>query len=557
MLLTHRLRNRGRAPVDTNRSLIPASFRPKFDVLEDRSVPAGGVLDPTFGAGGIDAPITALGGSPAAVTTYPQIGSANDGKIVAAGFTDVVTGHHGYVHVVSEESVVARYNLDGTLDASFGTGGQVINTMSVARAVAVQKDGKVLVAGGVIAGGVIAQGANSLALARYNPDGSPDASFGTGGMVTVAFAAGSDTFGEGIALQPDGKIVVAGGNTTYSGKNKTLTATGAIVLVRFNVDGTLDTSFNKTGKVLSTVPTNAGGGGEGGFAMGLALDPATGRITVEAPDSKGKEMVVCFTTGGLLDTKFGGTGFLSMPDLYSRQGVAIQPKDHKIVLAGETIGGTETLVQLNYDGTPDVTFGVGGTIATKLVTYGVAQTLILQPDGHILLGTSGDGGENLSQVMEVARFDPAGKLDTFFGHGGVAHTAPRPDGVGNDFAAMTVEPDGRIVLLGADVVLEPYLNFNLARFLATGPQIGSLISTPGVGSVTLTASAITDGNPGATVTQVTFFYYDVGGNKVTLNGTPDGSGGWSIPVNLPSGTTVYAQALDSLGALGDPVFITI
>jgi uncharacterized delta-60 repeat protein len=499
------------------------------------------------------------------VATYPQIGTPNDGKIVAAGFTTVVTGgRHGSGQFGTHESVVARYNLDGTPDTSFGTGGQVIDTMSVARAVAVQNDGKILVAGGLIArdGVAIPLGSNSLALARYNPNGSVDTSFGKGGMVLVAFATGSDTFGEAVSVQPDGKIVVAGGNTVYGGTKKTPTATGAIVLARFNVGGSLDISFGKSGTVLSTVPTNAGGGGEGWFGMGMALDPATGRIAVEAPDQNGKGMVVCYTGSGQLDATFAGTGFHSMPDLFSGPAITILPSGHQIVVAGQSIGATETLVSFNPDGAPNPLFGANGTVSTNLRTSEVPQTLILQPDGHILLGMSGDGGDNEGQVMEVVRFDRAGTLDTAFGHGGIGHTPVRPTGDGNEFEAMAVGPDGRIVIVGDDMVVQPQLQFDLARFLATGPQISSLIVTPPAtgssGPLTLTASAITDGNPGAKVVQVAFYYLDNTGTVVSLgNGSPDGFGGWTIPVNVPSGTTLFAQALDSLGALGDPVSISL
>jgi serine/threonine protein kinase len=97
-----------------------------------------------------------------------------------------------------------------------------------------------------------------------------------------------------------------------------------------------------------------------------------------------------------------------------------------------------------------------------------------------------------------------------------------------------------------------------ARFLATGPLISLVKTSPAGGGVTLTATPISGGNPGASITQVTFFYYDSAGNKVTLgNGTPNGAGGWRIPVNLPNGTTVFAQALDSLGAPGDTVSISV
>jgi hypothetical protein len=107
----------------------------------------------------------------------------------------------------------------------------------------------------------------------------------------------------------------------------------------------------------------------------------------------------------------------------------------------------------------------------------------------------------------------------------------------------------------------------VARFLATGPQIGSFTASPNVvpsgGSLTLTVSNITDGNPGASITQVQFYYYDASGNKVTLGTvTQPTAGAWTLTsqnaFGLTTGTyTIYAQAEDSYGVFGDPVAITL
>jgi hypothetical protein len=101
----------------------------------------------------------------------------------------------------------------------------------------------------------------------------------------------------------------------------------------------------------------------------------------------------------------------------------------------------------------------------------------------------------------------------------------------------------------------------VARHLPSAPQIGSFTASQvGAGApVTLTAANITDANPNATVRQVDFYYFDSGGNKVSLGTATQGSGGaWSVSVNLTAGTyTVYAQATDSYGVLGDAVSLTL
>lgn len=173
-----------------------------------------GSLDPTFGAGGI-------------VTT--DIGTDNygeeliiqsDGKIVAAGSSN-------------SDFALVRYNADGTLDATFGTGGIVTtdigNSSNSVVALGIQSDGRIVAAG---------YGNSSFALVRYNADGTLDTTFGASGIVTI-----TDIGVVALGIQSDGKIVAAG--YYYNGSNNDF------ALVRYNVDGTLDTTFG-TGGIVTT-----------------------------------------------------------------------------------------------------------------------------------------------------------------------------------------------------------------------------------------------------------------------------------------------------------------
>src|SRR6516162_5728962 len=145
-----------------------SALRPRLEPLEDRCLLSGGVLDPTFGTGGlVGTAIASIDDRSIAVATYPQEGTANDGKIVAAGSTSVTSGHS-----VTDYLAVLRYNLNGTLDTSFG--GTVKGT---ATAVAVQPDGKVVVAG-----------SQPNDVVRYNAVGTLDTSFGNGGVASMAIS---------------------------------------------------------------------------------------------------------------------------------------------------------------------------------------------------------------------------------------------------------------------------------------------------------------------------------------------------------------------------------
>ena len=190
-----------------------------------------GDLDPMFGDSGTVT--TDLGGSDLAAGAAVQ----TDGKIVVAGSTTAGSAFPDFA--------VARYEPDGTLDSTFGAGGTAIgdlfSTPAGAHDVVLEPDGKILAVGGAL-------NFNLFALVRYNPSGTLDASFGSGGKVTLA--AGRAAFS--VALQPDGKIVVAGDSLAAPGA-----ATG-FALARFDPDGTPDPSFDGDGRV-ETLFTSFGG----------------------------------------------------------------------------------------------------------------------------------------------------------------------------------------------------------------------------------------------------------------------------------------------------------
>src|ERR1043165_2507558 len=181
-----------------------------------------GSLDNTFGSGGIAT--VALGGSDYANATAIQ----SDGKIVVVGY-DFLNGY-------DYDFAVSRFNSDGTLDNTFGSGGTVTTDFgydyygngynSTATAVAIQSDGKIVVAGNISYGGYVIQ--TLFALVRYNSDGTLDNTFGSGGVDTSAFAGSAGV--SSVAIQDDGKIIV-----------------GGVALVRCNSDGTFDNTFGSGG----------------------------------------------------------------------------------------------------------------------------------------------------------------------------------------------------------------------------------------------------------------------------------------------------------------------
>src|SRR5262245_33812191 len=209
----------------------------------------GGTLDASFGTGG--RVTTTIGGNfdfARGVVVQP------DGKIVAAG---VAMGDLG------SDFGLTRYNSDGTLDTSFGINGIATTdfggNFEGAWSVALQEDGKIVAAGLTTLSGI-----NQFALARYNSDGTLDASFGTGGRVTTGFPGASVANAFSVALQPDGKVVVAGWTNIDGGAD--------FALARYTSTGSLDASFGTGGRVITAFADSQGLSLAGVFSVAVQPD---------------------------------------------------------------------------------------------------------------------------------------------------------------------------------------------------------------------------------------------------------------------------------------------
>jgi uncharacterized delta-60 repeat protein len=326
-----------------------------------------GTLDASFGTNGkVVAPI---GGSGGGVYVGHNIALQPDGKIIAVG----------YSWGVGASFAVFRYNPDGTLDGSFGTGGRVVAVAGIyggAYDVAVQPDGKIVVIGGALGNGEDM----NFAVVRYNPDGSLDDSFGTGGKVITPVSNGDVyDYADAVVLQPDGKIIVVG----------TIAVIGVspydFALVRYNVDGSLDSGFGTNGKIIHSV-TNGHD-----LARDVALQP-DGKIVVAGGDVLGPgggAAIVRYNTNGSIDTSFATNGiFTTESGFFVGKGIAMQPNG-KILAFGWGISGAFAgfaVARLNPDGSPDLGFGVNGRIITPIGTNdsSYARAGALQPDGKIL-----------------------------------------------------------------------------------------------------------------------------------------------------------------------------
>jgi uncharacterized delta-60 repeat protein len=370
---------------------------------------------------------------------YGSVDSVNGAALQRDGKIVLV----GWTMASSIDFAIARYNPDGSPDLAFGAAGIVVTDFALqpdlATAVAVQADGKILVAGYN----------NDFILARYNPDGSLDTTFDSDGAVLTDFS-GSGDYPRVILLQGDGKIILAG--SSYS-------STTDFALARYNPDGSLDTSFDGDGKVL----TDIAGGMDRIQAAALQAD---GKIVVGgSSDALGLDFVLArYNANGSLDTSFDGDGLLSTDidgDADSCNALVVQP-DGKILAAGSTANPSNynfALVRYNPDGSLDATFDGEGKLESDL-TGGDdrALSLVLQPNGKIIAAGYGTG---TLYDFALARYNPDGSLDTTFDGDGWLLT----DFIANrDYIyAVLLQPDGKIVAAGyaLDIVAS---DFAVARY---------------------------------------------------------------------------------------------
>jgi len=370
----------------------------------------------------------------------------------------------------------------GDLDTTFGLGsGKVITAIGpgndYGRALALQPDGKILVARECFSGGN-----HVFCLARHLPSGALDPSFNTTGTVISAIGPGRDT-ANALALQPDGKIVVVGYCSNDTNED--------FCLARYLPSGALDTSFNTTGTVITSIePGN-------GYARALALQP-DGKILVTGECFNGSNYDFClarYLPSGALDTSFNTTGTLitAIGSSYDyATALALQP-DGKIVVAGYCLNGSTfnfCLARYLATGALDTSFSSTGTVITAFgASNNLAAALALQPDGKIVVTGYCSNGTTIDFCL--ARYLPSGALDTSFNTTGTVIT---PIGSSDGYArALALQPDGKIVVTG-ECHNGSNNDFCLARYLPNGALDTSVNSTgkviSAIGASTDTAYAL-------------------------------------------------------------------
>jgi len=370
-----------------------------------------------------------------------------DGRLILSGQVAVNT--------TSRDFGLARYNPDGTLDDTFGTGGMLnldLGGREYTGVAVLQSDGKIVV------GGEQSISGTDFIIARLNTDGSLDTTFGAPNGYVVTDLGGSDSI-YGLAILPDGRIVAAG--SSYSTDSD-------LAIARYNPNGSLDTTFAApNGYQVIDLPNE-----QNGNNITLQADGAI--VLAGSTDANGLMdfLLARINPDGGLDPTFG-TGGLVTTDFSGGVDVALdlaQQPDGKLVAVGSATVGSAShiaLARYNADGSLDETFGINGLVTTVAGNYPGAHAVAIQ-GGLITVA-----GECFVSDVDfvVARYDSTGSLDPNFGSGGliISDLGTAYDGARD----ILIQPNGDVVVAG---FTQPgtYYDFAIARYTTTFTTISRI-----------------------------------------------------------------------------------
>ena len=374
-----------------------------------------------------------------------------------------------------------------------------------------------------------------------------DTSFSADGKVTTSFSTGNDV-GSGIAVQSDGKIVVVGTSDDGSG-------TSELAVARFNVDGSLDTSFSGGGMVT----TFFSAGNDVGSGIAVQSD---GKIVVVGTSDDGSgtsELAVArFNVDGSLDNSFSGDGMVTAKftagagdDVGS--GIAVQ-SDGKIVVVGTSDNGSGSselaVARFNDDGSLDTSFNVDGMVTTSFSAGAgddVGSGIAVQSDGKIVVVGTSDNGSGTSEFA-MARFNDDGSLDTSFNVDGmVTASFLAGNDVGSDIA---VQSDGKIVVVGTSDNLS-----STALTVAGFNDDGSPDNSFGTDGSVITKTSLTGRDLGSGIALQSDDKIVVVGSSDDLNGALEfvvarfnADGSFTITANSIGKETTSFSAGDDVGS---------
>ncbi len=390
-----------------------------------------------------------------------SIAFQSDNKIVAAGYYDLIKKNLAFDWDVC---ALARYKTDGELDSSFGENGFITfdSTFSDLDAIVIQKDDKI--AGTGYAYPFNSEGPAFLKIIRRQKNGEPDPSFGINGNVYFGDSI-TDFYGKAIALQDDGRFIVAGINNTINEWDSSF-----VFVARFNNNGTLDPGFGNNGSEKIIV-------GFRSFATSVALN-SRGDIIISGYNTTNpgltQPFVIALTSSGELNKKFGDNGIV-ITQLKNNSAFATMAltKDKKIIAGGYVQASDQSedynffLIKYNSNGTTDSSFGMNGIVNSDLGYSDQITSIAIQPDEKIIAGGYSFRADINETYFALSRYSGDGMPDHSFGSQGRILTAF--SGHRNTLSKILLQPDGKITAGGTssirrygygDFALSRYTNYN-------------------------------------------------------------------------------------------------
>lgn len=366
-----------------------------------------------------------------------------DSKILVGGRSSLNGGELSFS--------IARLNPSGTFDNAFGTSGKATTSYGnqgfEALNGALQSDGKIVVVGNQYTDASL--GYSQVALVRYNSNGSLDTSFDMDGIVTTQLATSNEDYGVEVKIQPDGKIVV--------GVQSRINFDRDFVLIRYNSDGSLDSSFGTNGISRTLLNTT----NEAIYDIVLQSDGKIVAVGVISGSSNDDVAVFRYNSDGSLDTTFATNGKF-IYDFASNHNYAssvVITSDNKLVVGGwynnlaSSSGYSPFLMRLTGTGVFDTTFNATGIFIQT--SDELINDVILQSDNKIIAIS------NLNSKFGVSKFNTDGSFDTTFGTNGKVETLIN---INFCFAQSgALQPDGKIVVIGTTYG-SPFSKYGVARY---------------------------------------------------------------------------------------------
>lgn len=408
----------------------------------------------------------------------------SDNKILVAG-------------IVNENKqnlfTVFRYLDTGLLDTSFGDNGFstiTIGEQAEANAVAIDANGKIVVGGFALEAGII-----KVVSARYLSDGTLDATYGQSGNGMVVETAVQDAQIADIKIQNDGKIVFAGTQSVEGQLN--------VFLMRYNVDGALDTSFGNSGIVSSTVGYHTG-------ALAIALQADGKIITAGFSIIDTRQIILLrFNSDGSLDTSYGNNGLSTVVIGTSSQMEALALDSNGYAVVSGISDNQFVTARFDTNGLLDQTFGNQGVVITNIGTRSSALSLVIQPDSKIV--TCGFADE----MFAIVRYLNNGTLDTSFNTTG--YITKLISNTGNCAKAVILDFNNKLIIAGSAQDDLGILRFNTDGSVDTTWSYTGLIQTssPNTNPATQIFDQKSSGIDGGTFTAGTWITRDL--NQIITN----------------------------------------